>query len=293
MPSRHVTEPMQAHNTQFPPSYCPKVRSIPVSLSLDVVQGIDEQLRDLERRDGVRVLWAIESGSRAWGFPSPDSDYDCRFVYAHPTARYLSPWLPRDVIEMPTDPVFDVNGWDLVKAVRLLVKGNATVGEWLRSPIVYRGDAAFREAFLALAEEVFDVDRVRAHYLHVGRLQWPDDADGGRLKPRMYALRAAASLRWLREHPGDGVPPMDLPSLVEQSEVTPALRAQIADLIARKARTREASIGALEAELTAFVLSEFAQAEEQLALVTERPSADAARAAATAFFQAWVRGGYQ
>ncbi|WP_375386923.1 DNA polymerase beta superfamily protein [uncultured Amnibacterium sp.] len=266
------------------------MRAVPDTLAPQVVAGIDAQLDEVERRDGVRILWAIESGSRAWGFPSPDSDYDCRFVYAHPAERYLSPWLPRDVIELPPDPVFDVNGWDLVKAVRLLVKGNATVGEWLRSPIVYRGDAAFRDAFLALAEEVFDLDRVRAHHLHVGRLQWPGDVDGGRLKPRMYALRAAASLRWLRVHSADGVPPMDLPSLIEQSDVGASLRARVAELIERKARTREAGAGSVPAEVSAFVLHEFAAAEEHLSRVGARPSPDAARRAATAFFRTWVRG---
>ncbi|WP_278256068.1 nucleotidyltransferase domain-containing protein [Nocardioides convexus] len=94
---------------------------------------------------GVRVPWAIESGSRAWGFASPDSDYDCRFFFVRPSAAYAALWPARDVIETPLEGLLDVNGWDLGKAIRLATAGNATVGEWLRSPWVYDGDPAFRD----------------------------------------------------------------------------------------------------------------------------------------------------
>ena len=83
------------------------------------VERIQARLDEVERDHGVRVLWAVEPGSRAWGFPSPDSDYDCRFFYVRRHDDYLSPWRPRDVIETPLDDVLDVNGWDLIKAIRL------------------------------------------------------------------------------------------------------------------------------------------------------------------------------
>lgn len=263
------------------------MRTLPEDLNLEVVAGVDLQLDAIEEREQVRLLWAIESGSRAWGFPSPDSDYDCRFVYSHPTSVYLSPWLPRDVIEVAPDPVFDVNGWDLVKAVRLLVKGNATIGEWLRSPIIYRGDANFRDEFLVLAEEVFNLERTRAHYLHVGRLQWPLDPASGRLKRAMYALRAATSLRWLREHE-EGVPPMDLPTLMQQTDLPISLEHQMHELIALKACTREAELGLVPAEVADFVQDEFLRAEAILANAGDHPDPSHARAAATRFFQKWA-----
>ena len=83
------------------------------------VERIQTRLDEVERDHGVWVLWAVESGSRAWGFPSPDSDYDCRFFYVRRHDDYLSPWRPRDVIETPLADVLDVNGWDLIKAIRL------------------------------------------------------------------------------------------------------------------------------------------------------------------------------
>src|SRR5690349_20942167 len=87
-----------------------------------VVTAIDARLRAVADEHHATVLLAIESGSRAWGFPSPDSDYDCRFIYVRGRDDYLSLREPRDVIEFPTDPVLDVNGWDLGKALKLLLK---------------------------------------------------------------------------------------------------------------------------------------------------------------------------
>jgi len=98
-----------------------------------------------EQHQGATVLLAVESGSRAWGFPSPDSDYDCRFIFVRPPENYLRLFALRDVIEFPTDGLVDVNGWDLAKALRLLLRGNAVVIEWLTSPFTYAGDAVFRD----------------------------------------------------------------------------------------------------------------------------------------------------
>ncbi len=203
------------------------------------VAAVDARLDDLARRDDLRLPWAIESGSRAWGFPSPDSDYDCRFIFVRRVERYLSPWPPRDVVETPLDAVFDVNGWDLRKAVDLLVRGNATVVEWLRSPIVYSGDETFRDAFLALADEVLDRRLLAAHYRHLGRRQW-ERSSASTIKKTFYALRPALALRWLRQHPDVSVPPMDVPTILDQIELPPGTTADIMELIERKRVTREA-----------------------------------------------------
>lgn len=104
----------------------------------DIVSEIKEKLDEIERKEGVRILHAIESGSRAWGFVSPDSDYDVRFVYVRPKEDYLRLDEPRDVIEWQLDEVLDINGWDLKKALLQFAKGNATLYEWSSSPIVYR-----------------------------------------------------------------------------------------------------------------------------------------------------------
>jgi len=95
-------------------------------------------LREIERAHNVTILYACESGSRAWGFASPDSDYDVRFVYVHRPAWYLTVDPGRDVIELPITDELDINGWELRKTLRLLRKSNGTLLEWLHSPIVYQ-----------------------------------------------------------------------------------------------------------------------------------------------------------
>lgn len=230
------------------------LRSVPASMDADVVAQVDARLASVAADEGVAIPLAIESGSRAWGFPSPDSDYDCRFVYLRPASDYLSPWLPRDVVETPLDAVLDVGGWDLRKAVQLLVRGNAVVLEWLRSPIAYGVDTAFRDSFLDLAERVADPDLLRRHHLHVGRGQWEQvaaalDRDGAAvpLKRLFYALRPALTLHWLDQHPDRVVPPMDLPSLVAGTELPPGVAGAVDEAVRRKAVSREAEAGQVPA----------------------------------------------
>ena len=233
------------------------MRNIPDSLDPAVVAEIDDRLERVAGEEGVTISWAVESGSRAWGFPSPDSDYDCRFLYLRPKHDYLSLWSHRDVIETPLDKVFDVNGWDLAKALRLLLKGNATVVEWLASPIVYRGDTVLREGLLELADEVIDPARVGRHYLHVGRNQWDQSSEVVPLKKVFYALRPAAALRWLRKHPGSAVAPMDLATLLREGEAPAEVVGRSEELMALKSVTRELGTGVFPRALASFALSEF------------------------------------
>jgi predicted nucleotidyltransferase len=224
------------------------------------VAEIDARLRGVESTENVTIPWAIESGSRAWGFPSPDSDYDGRFFFVRRSDEYLSPWPKRDVIETPLDATFDVNGWDLAKTLRLLVKGNGTVTEWLRSPIVYRGDTAFRDGLLELAESVVDRALLGRHYLHVGRHQW-EAASSRSLKKVFYALRPAAILRWLARNPARNVPPMNLREVLAECEAPTDLIRETEDLIALKSVTRELGSGDISPSIARFVGDEFADAE--------------------------------
>jgi hypothetical protein len=257
----------------------------------DVVRQVDERLRSVAAEHGVAVPWAIESGSRAWGFPSPDSDYDCRFVFVRRAEEYLSPWRPRDVIETPLDGLLDVSGWDLVKAVQLAVTGNATLGEWLRSPLVYAGDPAFRAALLGLVAAVTEHDAVRRHYLHVGRQQWDAAhvAEGVRLKRVLYAVRAAATLRWMDAH--DGVPPMSLSELRREAPLEPDVSDALDDLLEEKSRTRELGTGRVPDPVRRFVESSVRVDDPDLS----RRDVDEVRAEASGRFaelvEQWSPGG--
>lgn len=225
-----------------------------------IVSAIDARLDEIRLAHGVVVPLAIESGSRAWGFPSPDSDYDCRFVFVRPLGQCLTPWPRRDVIETPLDGELDVNGWELAKALKLLTKGNAVIIEWLTSPIAYGVDERFRSAFLELAAEIADRRMIGRHYLHLGQTQRDRaaaDPENVAIKRMFYALRPAAALRWLRSRPEAAVAPMHFPTLIAECDPPPTVAAIVAELIARKAVTRELGRAAPAAEIMAFLNAEF------------------------------------
>ncbi|GAB2681806.1 nucleotidyltransferase domain-containing protein [Thalassiella azotivora] len=237
------------------------MRHVPDDLDPAVVRLVDGRLARVEDEHRVRIGWAVESGSRAWGFPSPDSDYDCRFLYVHRATDYLTPWPPRDVIETPLDAVLDVNGWDVRKAVDLMVRGNATVLEWLRSPIVYRGDGRFRELLLDLADDVVEPALVARHYLHLGRQQWERLRVTGpdapvRLKGVFYALRPAAALHWMAAHPQQAVPPMRVQDLLHEAGAPGDVVAAVDGLVDLKGRTRELGTGTVPRPVRDFVIAQ-------------------------------------
>ncbi|WP_330182413.1 nucleotidyltransferase domain-containing protein [Nocardia sp. NBC_01503] len=264
------------------------LRSIPSSMDPAVVATIDGELARIGREQGVTVPLAIESGSRAWGFPSPDSDYDCRFVYLRPLDDYLTPWPVRDVIETPLVGLLDVSGWDLVKALRLLVHGNAVLIEWVMSPIIYTADAQFRTELRELAEQVADRDRVARHYLHLGTRQWRLFDTNRSLKKVFYSLRPAMALRWLHEHPDKAVAPMHLPTLLEECELPVAFVESVAELTELKSRTREMGSGEVPAPIAAFIADEFERAAVEFT-GDEPASRERGRVLATEFFRSRLR----
>lgn len=135
----------------------------------DILHMIGQELHAIAQTENVTILLAVESGSRAWGFASPDSDFDVRFLYIRPRERYLQLDKARDVIEWKLDDTLDINGWDLIKALRLLRTSNPTLFEWLSSPIVYRRDP-FADQLVALAQSCFIPKSGMYHYLHMAEL---------------------------------------------------------------------------------------------------------------------------
>ncbi|TFI57179.1 nucleotidyltransferase domain-containing protein [Sphingomonas parva] len=242
-----------------------RLRSIPDDLAPEAVRAVDDRLAAIRREHNVSIGFAIESGSRAWGFPSPDSDYDCRFVFVRAADDYLSPWQLRDVIETPLEGLLDVNGWDLGKALKLLLKGNAVIVEWLMSPIVYQGDRDLVDDLRRFADGFAHRDGLANHYLHLGEKQrraYFADGKDVQLKKLFYALRPAAALRWLRAHPERTVPPMHFPTLMRECDAPDDVRSLTEALIHRKARTRELGAAALPKPIEAFVDQEFALARQ-------------------------------
>lgn len=160
-----------------------------------------EKLKEIEIQKNVEILFAVESGSRAWGFASPDSDYDIRFIYKHKPEYYLSLWEKPDVIEFMTEDDLDGSGWDLRKSVRLLAKSNATLIEWLFSPVVYYASDDFQKKMQELAVECFSPIAVLHHYLGTTKnFMEVCEMEEVKLKSYFYALRTALAGKWIIEN---------------------------------------------------------------------------------------------
>jgi predicted nucleotidyltransferase len=241
--------------------------------------------------EGVRILCAVESGSRAWGFPSPDSDYDVRFLYVRPVEDYLALARPRDVIERPIDGLWDVNGWDLGKSLLLLRKGNAVVVEWLRSPLVYCEDGEAAPAMRRLAEQFSDVPSSVRHYFGLLRGQWTRDFGARptvRLKKYFYAIRSACALAWLRDRATP--PPMALPDLLAGGVAPATVMREIEPLLAAKLASHEVGEGPRIAALDAFAEEMMVWTLSSGALRPSRPSEELIRET-DALFRRAVFGG--
>jgi predicted nucleotidyltransferase len=229
---------------------------------------VDARLAGIEAEFDVRVLYACESGSRGWGFASPDSDYDVRFIYAHPLSWYLKVSAQRDVIEVPISDELDINGWELRKALGLLKKGNATLIEWLDSPVVYRADVYFLQAIRDVARQTHQAERSFHHYVHMARKNYREYLRGDtvRLKKYLYVLRPLLATLWIEQ--GRGVAPMRFQDLVDAIVTDPNLRDAIDQLLAIKRAAGEAEYGQPLPIINAFIDSELTRLESVLPPLT-------------------------
>jgi len=199
----------------------------------EIVEKIKSKLCEIEKEKNVVILYAIESGSRAWGFESSDSDYDVRFIYTHHKNFYLNIIPKRDVIEYPIDNVFDYSGWDLRKTFFLLNKSNPVLFEWLKSPIVYYKDDFFYSIIIDLAKEYFSSISSVYHYLHMAHGNYRDFLQRSevKIKKYFYVLRPILACMWIEKHKKS--PPMEFEKLLTQIE-NKALLDVINELLARK-----------------------------------------------------------
>ena len=212
------------------------------------------------------MLFACESGSRGWGFASPDSDYDVRFIYVHRLPWYLTVAPGRDVIELPISGELDVNGWDLRKALALLRESNPTLLEWLGSPIVYREDAGAMTRFRTLAQDVFSNAKGWHHYASMAKKNFREhlQAEEVRYKKYLYVLRPLLAARWIRAR--SGVPPMRFAELAQHTlDATrdAALIAEINALLEVKMRAGEAATSPRWPGIHAFIEAELARNEAE------------------------------
>jgi predicted nucleotidyltransferase len=203
------------------------------------VNRIESKLQRIEREFPITIVYACESGSRAWGFASPDSDFDVRFLFRRPSREYLAVTDGMESVELPLDEDLDFAGWDVRKAAALLGKSNGALVEWLHSPIVYRAEPGFLERWRATAREVFSVKPSVDHYRGLAKQMLRVKLVGEEVRPKdyLYALRAILAARWVLDDRGP--PPVPFVDLLPVA--TNEIRSLLPSLLERKATTAESA----------------------------------------------------
>jgi uncharacterized protein len=226
---------------------------------------IETRLETIAREHQINVLYACESGSRAWGFPSPDSDYDVRFIYVHPMEWYLKLDEDRDVIDLPIEDttvgLLDIGGWDLRKTLRLLSKSNPVIWEWRQSPICYQSNLDLRE-FRNILDPFFSPITACHHYLSICRNTMNQALIGPsvKIKKYFYMLRPLLAAAWIERY--QTIPPMELGPLLPLLDDQPEIIRSIVDLQERKQHIDEQIPIARIALIDDFLASELIRVQE-------------------------------
>lgn len=210
------------------------------------------KLNELAQQHQVTIINAIESGSRAWGFPSPDSDYDVRFIYAHQPEWYIQLTPERDVIELPVSAVLDIGGWDLRKAMQLANNGNTVIQEWMISPLVYQQHRDLADRLRAMVASTFNAKASFHHYASMAKSMLALlDEPNIKLKKFFYISRATLSAWWIaREQTMPTIVFSDLVhGLTDNQELIEAFQHQIQE----KATKTEAEIGEIDPMCLEFI----------------------------------------
>lgn len=199
------------------------------------------KLKEIEERENIKILHCVESGSRAWGFASPDSDYDVRFIYVRPKEFYLRLDKTRDVIEWQLDDTLDINGWDVQKALTLLHNSNPTLFEWNSSPIIYKTTDEWQK-IATVINRYFVVKSGLYHYLSTAKSNYREYLKGEtvRLKKYFYVLRPLLACKWIL---AEGTPPPMLFSTLMEKHLDADIRPDVEKLLDLKINTPEIGEG--------------------------------------------------
>ena len=170
-------------------------------MDLTIKQNILDKLHHVETANDVKIILAIESGSRGWGFAATNADYDCRFIYVHKQEHYLSVFEQKEFIEYELDEVFDIKGYDLKRTLNYIVKSQATINEWLTSNVAYIKNEPVIRRLKALADDFFNPIPISYHYLSLARkmLEEITMEEEAKIKKYFYILRPIANLNYIHQ----------------------------------------------------------------------------------------------
>ena len=222
----------------------------------NIKPSILARLGEIEVSNNIKIFYACESGSRAWGFPSQDSDYDVRFLFIRPVEWYLSIDEKRDVLEIPINDQLDISGWDIKKALRLIRKTNPPLLEWLGSPIVYLEKYKVTSKLRELVKEYYSPTTCLYHYLHMARSNYCEYLQGDIVwvKKYFYVLRPILAMSWIAK--GFGIVPTDFNVLVEGLRLDTKIKKAIQELRNRKLLGEELDRGPKIPEISNFINGE-------------------------------------
>lgn len=215
-------------------------------------QQIKARLEQIERDYNVKILYAVESGSRAWGFASGNSDYDIRFIYVHNIDWYLTIQDRKDVIEVMEGDL-DFAGWELGKALGLLRKSNPPLLEWLSSPVVYYSDPEAVPELRELAKGCYSPKNALYHYLHMAEGNYRSyikDRDSVKLKKYLYVIRPLLGCLWIDTYAT--IPPVEIKTTLALLRANPAYP-EVVSLIEAKASGNELDEGSPNLVLNKFI----------------------------------------
>jgi predicted nucleotidyltransferase len=203
---------------------------------------IIREIEKLELEKNIKVLYAVESGSRAWGFASTNSDWDVRLIYIHQQDWYLSIEDKKDNLEFILPNDIDISGWEIRKALKLFRKSNPPLLEWLRSPIVYQEKGIFANNLRVLCNEYFNPKSCLYHYYHMAKGNWEAYFKGetARIKKYFYVLRPLFACYWIREK--QEIAPMEFDVLLNFSNPSNNVKTAIENLLSRKMHGEELDV---------------------------------------------------
>ena len=218
-------------------------------------------LQEIEKENNVCIFYACESGSRAWGFPSTDSDYDVRFLYIHPIEWYLSIDKKRDVLEKPITDEIDITGWDIKKTLQLFKKSNPGLLEWLRSPIVYSEKYNVSQKLRELLPEYYSPVACLYHYLHMAKGNYKEYLKGDTvwIKKYFYILRPILACLWIEKNLGPV--PVEFEIMVNRLVNDYNLKQEIDKLLVKKRQGEELSWGPQIPVINGFIKNELQRLE--------------------------------
>lgn len=256
------------------------------SLPPEIAQEVESKLSRIETKYGVRILYACESGSRSWGFPSPNSDYDVRFIYASPVRRYLQLSPLRDVINIDQDGIWDISGWDLRKTLLLLKKGNASLAQWLYSPIVYRHHPVFVSELRKLLAHSSPMPRLYWAYRSMAQAHITNHLVGRHeveYKRFLYVVQALLAMEWVETK--QSIPPVVFDELVNTMVHDEALLSEISALVSIKSSVGESEKGprSLFPNVMGFIEYTLANTQPPFSQGEEVPESEL-----DAFFLKWI-----